>query len=88
MLSEFNLKTEVLLDEVRANGRIPLIIGRQLTDKTREVLGLDPTEIFRRPNQNESSGKGYTLAQKMDGKACGVVGVRPGDYCEPRMSTV
>ena len=88
MLSEFNLKTEVLLDEVRANGRIPLIIGRQLTDKTREVLGLDPTDIFRRPNQNDSSGKGYTLAQKMVGKACGVDGVRPGDYCEPRMSTV
>ena len=58
MLSEFNLKTEVLLDEVRANGRIPLIIGRQLTDKTREVLGLEPTDIFRRPNQNDSSGKG------------------------------
>ena len=88
LLSEFNLKTEVLLDEVRANGRIPLIIGRQLTDKTREVLGLEPTDIFRRPNQNDTSSKGYTLAQKMVGKACGVEGVRPGDYCEPRMSTV
>ena len=88
LLSEFKLKTEVLLDEVRANGRIPLIIGRQLTDKTREVLGLEPTDIFRRPNQNDTSKKGYTLAQKMVGKACGVEGVRPGDYCEPRMSTV
>ena len=88
LLSEFELKTEVLLDEVRANGRIPLIIGRQLTDKTREVLGLEPTDIFRRPNQNDTSSKGYTLAQKMVGKACGVEGVRPGDYCEPRMSTV
>ena len=88
LLSEFKLKTEVLLDEVRANGRIPLIIGRQLTDKTREVLGLKPTDIFRRPNQNDTSKKGYTLAQKMVGKACGVEGVRPGDYCEPRMSTV
>ena len=88
LLSEFKLKTEVLLDEVRANGRIPLIIGRQLTDKTREVLGLEPTNIFRRPNQNDTSKKGYTLAQKMVGKACGVEGVRPGDYCEPRMSTV
>jgi aconitate hydratase 2/2-methylisocitrate dehydratase len=88
LLSEFKLKTEVLLDEVRANGRIPLIIGRQLTDKTREVLGLEPTDIFRRPNQNDTSTKGYTLAQKMVGKACGVEGVRPGDYCEPRMSTV
>ena len=73
---------------MRANGRIPLIIGRQLTDKTREVLGLEPTDIFRRPNQNDTSKKGYTLAQKMVGKACGVEGVRPGDYCEPRMSTV
>ena len=88
LLSEFKLKTEVLLDEVRANGRIPLIIGRQLTDKTREVLGLEPTDIFRRPNQNDTSKKGYTLAQKMVGKACGIEGVRPGDYCEPRMSTV
>ena len=88
LLCKFKLKTEVLLDEVRANGRIPLIIGRQLTDKTREVLGLEPTDIFRRPNQNDTSKKGYTLAQKMVGKACGVEGVRPGDYCEPRMSTV
>ena len=64
LLCEFKLKTEVLLDEVRANGRIPLIIGRQLTDKTREVLGLEPTDIFRRPNQNDTSKKGYTLLKK------------------------
>ena len=87
-LSEFKLKTDVILDEVRANGRIPLIIGRQLTDKSREALGLDPTDIFKRPDSNDNSSKGYTLAQKMVGKACGIDGVRPGTYCEPRMSTV
>ena len=88
ILSTFELKTPVLLDEVRANGRIPLIIGRQLTDKTREVLGLEPTDIFRRPDAEDQSEKGFTLAQKMVGKACGVKGVRPGTYCEPRMTTV
>ena len=88
VISEFNLKTDVLLDEVRANGRIPLIIGRQLTDKTREALGLDPTDIFRRPDQEDKSTKGFTLAQKMVGKACGVEGVRAGSYCEPRMTSV
>ena len=88
ILSTFELKTPVLLDEVRANGRIPLIIGRQLTDKTREVLGLEPTDIFRRPDSEDQSEKGFTLAQKMVGKACGVKGVRPGTYCEPRMTTV
>ena len=88
VISTFELKTEVLLDEVRANGRIPLIIGRQLTDKTREVLGLDPTDIFTRPDAADTSDKGYTLAQKMVGKACGVEGIRPGTYCEPRMTTV
>ncbi len=87
-ISTFELKTEVLLDEVRANGRIPLIIGRQLTDKTREALGLDPTDIFTRPDAADTSDKGYTLAQKMVGKACGVEGIRPGTYCEPRMTTV
>ena len=76
------------MDEVRANGRINLIIGRQLTDKARETLGLEPTDIFVRPNNDKSDAKGYTLAQKMVGKACGVEGVRPGDYCEPRMTTV
>ena len=88
VISTFELKTEVLLDEVRANGRIPLIIGRQLTDKTREALDLEPTTIFRRPDSQDDSDKGYTLAQKMVGKACGVTGIRPGTYCEPRMSTV
>ena len=88
VLSTFELKTPVLLDEVRANGRIPLIIGRQLTDKTREALGLEPTDIFTRPDAEDSSEKGFTLAQKMVGKACGVKGIRPGTYCEPRMTTV
>ena len=88
ILSSFELKTEVLLDEVRANGRIPLIIGRQLTDKTREALNLEPTNVFRRPDDEDSSDKGFTLAQKMVGKACGVSGIRPGTYCEPRMTTV
>ena len=88
VLSTFELKTPVLLYEVRANGRIPLIIGRQLTDKTREALGLEPTDIFTRPDAEDSSDKGFTLAQKMVGKACGVTGIRPGTYCEPRMTTV
>ncbi|MDB4661633.1 bifunctional aconitate hydratase 2/2-methylisocitrate dehydratase [Gammaproteobacteria bacterium] len=88
VISTFKLKTEVILDEVRANGRIPLIIGRQLTDKTREALDLEPTDIFTRPDAADTSDKGYTLAQKMVGKACGVEGIRPGTYCEPRMTTV
>ena len=88
VLSRFELKTPVLLDEVRANGRIPLIIGRQLTDKTREAIGLEPTDIFTRPDAEASTDKGFTLAQKMVGKACGVKGIRPGTYCEPRMTTV
>ena len=88
LITTFELKTDVILDEVRANGRIPLIIGRQLTDKTREALDLEPTDIFRRPDAKDSSEKGYTLAQKMVGKACGIEGVRPGTYCEPRMTTV
>ena len=88
VISTFELKTPVLLDEVRANGRIPLIIGRQLTDKTRDALDLEPTDIFSRPDAEDASDKGYTLAQKMVGKACGVEGIRPGTYCEPRMTTV
>jgi aconitate hydratase 2/2-methylisocitrate dehydratase len=88
VVTTFKLKTDVLLDEVRANGRIPLIIGRQLTDKTREALDLEPTKVFKRPDDADDSDKGYTLAQKMVGKACGVAGVRPGTYCEPRMTTV
>ena len=87
-LSEFKLKTDVLLDEVRANGRIPLIIGRQLTDKSRDALGLETSDVFRRPDTRDASKSGYTLAQKMVGKACGVEGIRPGTYCEPRMTTV
>ncbi len=88
LVAEFSLKTEVLLDEVRAGGRIPLIIGRSLTDKARESLGLGPSEVFRRPHDPEDSDKGFTLAQKIVGRACGVEGVRPGTYCEPRMTTV
>ncbi|GLO61807.1 aconitate hydratase B [Vibrio sp. MACH09] len=88
VLAEFGLKTDVLIDEVRAGGRIPLIIGRGLTDRAREALGLEPSEIFRRPVAVEDTGKGYTLAQKMVGKACGVDGIRPGTYCEPKMTTV
>ncbi len=88
VLAEFKLKTDVLIDEVRAGGRIPLIIGRGLTDRAREALGLSPSEEFRRPQPVADSGKGFTLAQKMVGKACGVEGIRPGTYCEPKMTTV
>lgn len=88
LISEFELKTEVLLDEVRAGGRIPLIIGRGLTQRAREELNLEPSTIFRTPVTGEKSDKGFTLAQKMVGKACGIDGVRPGDYCEPKMTTV
>jgi aconitate hydratase 2 / 2-methylisocitrate dehydratase len=88
LLSEFELKTEVLLDEVRAGGRIPLIIGRGLTQRAREELNLEPSSVFRIPVTAAESDKGFTLAQKMVGKACGVAGVRPGSYCEPKMTTV
>ncbi|GAA3546760.1 bifunctional aconitate hydratase 2/2-methylisocitrate dehydratase [Zobellella aerophila] len=88
VISTFKLKTDVLLDEVRAGGRIPLIIGRGLTDKARNALGLDASAVFKRPAPVADSGKGYTLAQKMVGKACGVAGVRPNQYCEPKMTTV
>ncbi|MEZ9140878.1 MULTISPECIES: bifunctional aconitate hydratase 2/2-methylisocitrate dehydratase [unclassified Shewanella] len=88
VISTFELKTDVLLDEVRAGGRIPLIIGRGLTDRARETLGLDVSEVFVRPQDVAASSKGYTLAQKMVGKACGVTGVRPGQYCEPKMTSV
>jgi aconitate hydratase 2/2-methylisocitrate dehydratase len=87
-LCTFGLKTPVLLDEVRAGGRIPLIIGRGLTDKAREALSLPATDLFRAPEQPVDTGKGYSLAQKMVGKACGVDGIRPGTYCEPKMTTV
>ena len=88
VVSTFKLKTEVLIDEVRAGGRIPLIIGRGLTDRARQALGLPASDVFRRPVEVKDSGKGYTLAQKMVGKACGVEGVRPDTYCEPKMTTV
>ncbi len=88
LLSEFELKSEVLLDEVRAGGRINLIIGRGLTTRARESLGLPESELFRKPQQPENSSKGFSLAQKMVGRACGTDGIRPGTYCEPRMTTV
>ncbi|MAX32351.1 MAG: bifunctional aconitate hydratase 2/2-methylisocitrate dehydratase [Halomonadaceae bacterium] len=88
VVSTFELKTQLLLDEVRAGGRIPLIIGRGLTGKARESLGLAPSDVFRLPEQPSDTGKGFTLAQKMVGKACGMDGVRPGMYCEPKMTTV
>ncbi|MEC8152893.1 MAG: bifunctional aconitate hydratase 2/2-methylisocitrate dehydratase [Pseudomonadota bacterium] len=87
-LISFELKSDVIFDEVRAGGRINLIIGRQLTDKTREKLGLKPSEVFQRYGEKSSKDKGFTLAQKMVGKACGLKGVRAGQYCEPRMTTV
>ena len=88
LVAEFKVKTEVLLDEVQAGGRIPLIIGRGLTAKAREFLGLPAADFFRQPTAVEDTGKGFSLAQKMVGKACGVTGVRPGQYCEPVMTTV
>ena len=91
VISEFELKSDVLLDEVQAGGRINLIIGRGLTTKARESLGLPTSELFRIPSSPEDTGKGFTLAQKMVGRACGLAegeGVRPGTYCEPRMTTV
>ncbi|MEC8887204.1 MAG: bifunctional aconitate hydratase 2/2-methylisocitrate dehydratase [Pseudomonadota bacterium] len=90
-IAESPLKTPVLLDEVRAGGRINLIIGRGLTNKAREALGLEPSTLFRTPVQPTDSGKGFSLAQKMVGRACGLPegqGVRPGTYCEPKMTTV
>lgn len=88
VLSDFSLKSDVLLDEVQAGGRIPLIIGRGLTAKARASLGLPASTLFRLPETPTDSGKGYTLAQKMVGKACGTQGIRPGTYCEPYMTTV
>jgi aconitate hydratase 2/2-methylisocitrate dehydratase len=88
VISEFELKSDVLLDEVQAGGRINLIIGRDLTGKAREALGLPTSTLFRKPAQPKDTGKGFTLAQKMVGRACGVKGIRPGTYCEPKMTTV
>ncbi|WP_460728424.1 bifunctional aconitate hydratase 2/2-methylisocitrate dehydratase [Lysobacter rhizosphaerae] len=91
VIAEFALKSDVLLDEVRAGGRIPLIVGRGLTAKAREALGLAPSTLFRLPQNPADTGKGYSLAQKMVGRACGLPegeGVRPGTYCEPKMTSV
>jgi aconitate hydratase 2 / 2-methylisocitrate dehydratase len=88
IIAEFSLKTDVILDEVQAGGRIPLIIGRGLTDRARKALGLEPSSVFKRPADLADSGKGFTLAQKIVGQACGVKGIRPGTYCEPHMTTV
>ena len=88
IITTFSHKSDVILDEVRAGGRINLIVGRGLTQRAREFLNLPATEVFREPTVQEGSQKGYTLAQKMVGKACGKNGVRPGTYCEPIMTTV
>ncbi len=95
VIAEFSLKTDVLFDEVRAGGRINLIIGRGLTAKAREFMGLAPSTLFRMPKAPVETGKGFTLAQKMVGRACGLheangnqQGIRPGTYCEPKMTTV
>ncbi|GIZ52865.1 bifunctional aconitate hydratase 2/2-methylisocitrate dehydratase [Noviherbaspirillum aridicola] len=91
VIAEFKVKSDVIFDEVRAGGRIPLIIGRGLTAKAREALGLPPSTLFRLPQNPADSGKGFTLAQKMVGRACGLPegkGIRPGTYCEPKMTTV
>ncbi|MBV2208188.1 MAG: bifunctional aconitate hydratase 2/2-methylisocitrate dehydratase [Thermomonas sp.] len=90
-IATFELKSDVLLDEARAGGRIPLIIGRGLTAKAREALGLPVTDLFRLPVVPPDTGKGFTLAQKLVGRACGLPegkGMRPGTYCEPRMTSV
>ena len=91
VISEFKVKSDVIFDEVRAGGRIPLIIGRGLTAKAREALGMPASDLFRLPAEPADSGKGFTLAQKMVGRACGLPegkGIRPGTYCEPKMTTV
>ena len=91
LVTSFELKTDVLLDEVRAGGRIPLIVGRGLTEKARAELGMGPSDLFKKPDAPAESNKGFTLAQKMVGRACGLPegkGVRPGTYCEPKMTTV
>ncbi|HSW19119.1 MAG TPA: bifunctional aconitate hydratase 2/2-methylisocitrate dehydratase, partial [Ramlibacter sp.] len=91
VIAEFKVKSDVLFDEVRAGGRIPLIIGRGLTAKAREALGLAPSTLFRLPQAPVDTKKGFTLAQKMVGRACGLPegqGVRPGTYCEPKMTSV
>ncbi|MDE9445914.1 bifunctional aconitate hydratase 2/2-methylisocitrate dehydratase [Xenorhabdus bovienii] len=88
LLATFGLKTDVLLDEVRAGGRIPLIIGRGLTMKARESLELPHSDVFRQAKAIEKTERGFSLAQKMVGRACGTTGIRPGEYCEPKMTSV
>jgi len=87
-VSHFDLRPSTLPDEIRAGGRIPLILGRSLTDKARQALNLEPSSQFIQPIPAQESAKGFTLAQKIVGKACGVKGIRPGTYCEPKMTTV
>ena len=88
VISTFTLRPTTLADEVRAGGRIPLIIGRGLTDRARETLNLEASDVFVRPGAPKDTGKGFTLAQKIVGRACGVEGVRPNSYCEPKVTTV
>ncbi len=88
VICTFSLKTDVILDEVRAGGRIPLIIGRGLTDRACKALGLPVSPVFLKAIDEKDSGKGFTLAQKIVGKACGVKGIRPNTYCEPYMTTI
>ena len=87
-VARFRLKTPVIKDEVQAGGRIPLIIGRGLTERARDALGLEALDLFAQPDLPVKSDKGYSLAQKIVGKACGLAGVRPAQYCEPKMTTV
>jgi aconitate hydratase 2/2-methylisocitrate dehydratase len=87
-LATFNLKPSTMADEVQAGGRIPLIIGRGLTERARDSLKLAENDLFLKPSQAKETGKGFTLAQKMVGRACGVDGIRPGAYCEPKITTV
>jgi len=91
VIAEFSVRSDVIFDEVRAGGRIPLIVGRGLTAKAREALGMPPSTLFRLPQVPPDTGKGFTLAQKIVGRACGLPadrGMRPGTYCEPRMASV
>ncbi|GAA4365422.1 bifunctional aconitate hydratase 2/2-methylisocitrate dehydratase [Kangiella marina] len=88
VIAEFEYGSKVIFDEVQAGGRIPLIIGRGLTERAREYLGLEATDLFRNAEEVADSGKGFTLAQKMVGRACGLEGVRAGQYCVPKMTTV
>jgi len=88
VVSTFEISPNTLPDEMRAGGRIPLIIGKGLTAKAREALGMAPSDLFMAPSQPADNGKGFTLAQKMVGKACGIEGVKPGVYCEPIATTV